>query len=161
MSIAVVVQDLISILDAFSLISEGKEVSELSLLNFWGFSYGTIIGQYFASMYPNHVGGVVFDGVAYIKTWIFPIDIGRDECRTTDKAFASFFVYNHRARPPSANGTSGCAYYTGNSSADIYTRYKKTLFQLDPTRAKNSNWANTSIIEEGYQLFHSIPLKAL
>ena len=34
------------------------------LLQYWGFSYGTIIGQTFASMYPDRVGRLVLDGVA-------------------------------------------------------------------------------------------------
>ena len=32
-------------------------------LQYWGFSYGTIVGQTFASMYPSRVGRLVLDGV--------------------------------------------------------------------------------------------------
>ncbi|PVG01812.1 alpha/beta-hydrolase [Serendipita vermifera] len=32
-------------------------------LQFWGFSYGTILGSTFATLYPNSVGRVVIDGV--------------------------------------------------------------------------------------------------
>lgn len=31
-------------------------------LNFWGFSYGTILGGYFAALYPDKVGRLVSDG---------------------------------------------------------------------------------------------------
>jgi pimeloyl-ACP methyl ester carboxylesterase len=37
---------------------KGKE-----MLQFWGFSYGTIVGQTFASVYPERVGRLVLDGV--------------------------------------------------------------------------------------------------
>ncbi|KIM93355.1 hypothetical protein OIDMADRAFT_106925 [Oidiodendron maius Zn] len=43
-------------------------------LQYWGFSYGTLLGQTFASMYPHLVGRVVLDGVVdsdrhYSGTW--------------------------------------------------------------------------------------------
>ena len=37
-------------------------------LNFWGYSYGTIIGGVFASMYPEKVGRIVSDGRYNIRS---------------------------------------------------------------------------------------------
>ncbi len=59
MSTTVVVKDMISILNAYANSTDSKGVKNPSLLNYWGFSYGTAIGQEFASIYPDRVGRVV------------------------------------------------------------------------------------------------------
>lgn len=64
MSSAVVARDLLSIVDAFAKTERGKSAHDASLLNFWALSYGTIIGQTFASMYPDRVGRILLDGRA-------------------------------------------------------------------------------------------------
>ncbi|QRV78194.1 Abhydrolase domain-containing protein [Ceratobasidium sp. AG-Ba] len=38
-------------------------------VNFWGFSYGTVIGIYFVNMFPDRVGRVVLDGVVDPEIW--------------------------------------------------------------------------------------------
>ncbi len=40
-----------------------KETRELPRLNYIGISYGTLLGNYFASMFPGRVGRMVLDGV--------------------------------------------------------------------------------------------------
>ncbi|GJJ10317.1 hypothetical protein Clacol_004543 [Clathrus columnatus] len=56
-----VVRDMVSIWDCV-------EPSETGL-NYWGFSYGTVIGNYFANMFPERVGRVVIDGVVDPVGW--------------------------------------------------------------------------------------------
>jgi len=63
MTTATVARDMVSILDAFQASEDGQKCGDSGLLNYWGISYGTVIGQTFASMFPERVGRVVLDGV--------------------------------------------------------------------------------------------------
>lgn len=38
-------------------------------LQYWGFSYGTALGGYFASMFPGRIGRMVLDGTGYLPDW--------------------------------------------------------------------------------------------
>ena len=40
-------------------------------LVYWGFSYGTILGATFATMFPEHVGRMVLDGVVNSDEWYY------------------------------------------------------------------------------------------
>ena len=48
------VRDLVYLVD--SLNGEGSDV------NFWGISYGTVIGTYLTQMFPDRIGRVILDG---------------------------------------------------------------------------------------------------
>lgn len=63
MSTAVVARDMLSIVDAFSASERGKDLANSTLLNYWGFSYGTFLGETFASLYPDRVGRMALDGM--------------------------------------------------------------------------------------------------
>jgi pimeloyl-ACP methyl ester carboxylesterase len=60
-------------------------------LRYWGFSYGTVLGQTFASMFPDRVERVVVDGVVdmddyYVGGWRHNLD-------DSEKVIDSFFRY--------------------------------------------------------------------
>ena len=54
LSSAFVVEDMVRIIDA---------LNEDGMLRFWGMSYGTALGQYFAAMYPERVDRMILDSV--------------------------------------------------------------------------------------------------
>lgn len=63
--------------------------TENPLLNYWGFSYGTMLGNTFASMFPHRIGRMVLDGVVdaedYVATgWTTNL---QDNNKTWDKFF--------------------------------------------------------------------------
>ncbi|KAI8812430.1 Alpha/Beta hydrolase protein [Cladochytrium replicatum] len=62
MSTASVARDLDALREAF-----GQEVT-----NYWGFSYGTVLGSTYVNMFPDRVGRVILDGV------VDPIDYAGD-----------------------------------------------------------------------------------
>ncbi|EJT96862.1 hypothetical protein DACRYDRAFT_102606 [Dacryopinax primogenitus] len=51
--------------DFITRVLEGEE----ALINFWGASYGTILGQYLVNMFPDRVGRVGIDGVVDGIAW--------------------------------------------------------------------------------------------
>lgn len=95
MNTGTIVRDMVAILDSYSASSAAAAVSDASLLNYWGFSYGTFIGQTFASMFPNRIGRVVLDGVE--EPYGHIAGTGVDSLSDTDDAFLTFFYYCSRA----------------------------------------------------------------
>lgn len=64
---------------------------EPPLLNYWGLSYGTYLGNTFASLFPDRIGRMVLDGVVdaddYAKTgWT-------SNLQDNNKTWATFFQY--------------------------------------------------------------------
>lgn len=139
MSTATNARDMLSIVDAFAATTDGQRTSIPSrLLNYYGVSYGTFLGQTFASMFPDRVGRMVLDGVVgpdgYLAGEITNLS-------DLDGIIAAFFVYCFKAGP------SVCPYYTGSSARDIYSRFTQSLAQLDAQKAKSQNWSNATDIE--------------
>ncbi|KAH7310031.1 hypothetical protein BKA65DRAFT_414371 [Rhexocercosporidium sp. MPI-PUGE-AT-0058] len=138
MTTATVVRDLITIVDAYAASSDGKRASQdPKLLNYWGFSYGTIIGQTFASMFPDRLGRVVIDGVVDPDLYI-AADINALYTIDQDKVFSTFFLYCHQAGP------TLCPFYTGKTPVDIYNRFESMLSDLNFTYAKQQHWENAT-----------------
>jgi pimeloyl-ACP methyl ester carboxylesterase len=83
-------------------------------LVYWGFSYGTLLGATFASMFPDRVGRVILDGVVDADYYVSPI--WTESLLDADAVQESFFEYCHKAK-------EACAFYrTGDSAADLKAR---------------------------------------
>lgn len=90
-------------------------------LKYWGFSYGTVLGGTFASMYPDKVERLVSDGNVDYREWYYKERV--NFLRDTDKVMAAFYELCHRAGP------AVCAFYA-ESPAAIEARLEALLERL-------------------------------
>jgi pimeloyl-ACP methyl ester carboxylesterase len=74
-----VAHDMISIIDA---------LGEDGLLRYYGWSYGTALGDYFAAMFPERVERMVLDGNVNPYTW--QLGSRSEAFQDADKAFSAF-----------------------------------------------------------------------
>ncbi|CAE6402052.1 unnamed protein product [Rhizoctonia solani] len=80
---ATVVRDL----ELLSRVIEGPE----KLVNFWGFSYGTVVGSYFVNMFPERVGNVTIDGVVDPTLWAETVNNQKPgDLVDTERAYTNF-----------------------------------------------------------------------
>ncbi|KAH8671705.1 hypothetical protein BX600DRAFT_538138 [Xylariales sp. PMI_506] len=140
MSTATTARDMASIVEAFAETTDGQRAAKPSgLLNYYGISYGTFLGQTFASMFPDMVGNMVLDGV--VNTAGYLANEMTSSVLHLDGIIAAFFVYCHAAGP------STCSYYTGSTPKDIYDRFNASFYQLDAQKAADEGWDNATNIE--------------
>ncbi|PVH75712.1 alpha/beta-hydrolase [Cadophora sp. DSE1049] len=141
MTTATVARDLVSILDAYAMTPEGRKAErDPKALNYWGYSYGTMIGQAFASMFPKRVGRVVVDGVLDPDAWV----AGTLDAISTidqDKIFATFFFYCHSAGP------TLCPFSANATALDIFNRFEIMISHLNSTHATQQNWENATALD--------------
>ncbi|KAK5271900.1 hypothetical protein LTR99_000941 [Exophiala xenobiotica] len=96
---------------------------QVPLLNYWGLSYGTLLGNTFASMFPNRIGRMVLDGVVdaddYTATgWT-------SNLQDNNKTWTKFFEYCFEAGPrcPLFDKSTKCP-------DEIRAKVETFLFQL-------------------------------
>ncbi|KAF3126485.1 hypothetical protein TWF569_000559 [Orbilia oligospora] len=106
MNTVVVATDMLSIGKALA--RERNQPEDTTLVNFYGISYGTLLGQYFATLYPNNVGRFLLDGVVDAETWISHSDVNTTVTHA-DKAWSLFFSSCFNAGP------ERCSFYTARS----------------------------------------------
>lgn len=141
MSTATVARDMLSVVKAFAATGDGRRAALPSeLLNYYGISYGTFLGQTFASMFPKNVGRMALDGnvspADYLKSGTI------ESINHLDGVLASFFIYCHQA------GKSACSYYTGSTPKDIYKRFYRSFIRLDARKAQTAGWSNATDVED-------------
>jgi pimeloyl-ACP methyl ester carboxylesterase len=91
-------------------------------LQYWGMSYGTIIGSTFAAMHPDKVGRVIIDGVVdpedhYAGAWM-------TQLQNSDQIITKLSEYCFKAGP------EGCELHTGSSPADVEARFTSVMMSL-------------------------------
>ncbi|KAJ3100505.1 hypothetical protein HDU97_002187 [Phlyctochytrium planicorne] len=79
-----------------------REALGQDVLNYIGFSYGTVLGMTYVNMFPDRVGRVIIDGVADITTW------------TSDT-----FTYNKEAIQDTNEVLRGFATECANAGVDL------------------------------------------
>lgn len=93
------------------------------MLQYWGVSYGSVIGVTFASMHPHRVGRMLIDGIVdpddYYRTdWL-------KNLQDNDKVFSKLCQYCFDARP------ERCPLWTGSSGTDIEKMIKHFMQNLE------------------------------
>jgi pimeloyl-ACP methyl ester carboxylesterase len=92
-------------------------------INFYGASYGTILGSTFAALYPSKVRRMVLDGVVDVKQWYSGRGFG--DFSQTEKCVDSFFETCYAA------GTKCAFKKQSKSPAEIKKRFENILADLD------------------------------
>jgi pimeloyl-ACP methyl ester carboxylesterase len=80
-------------------LSEGSN-EDVPLLNYWGLSYGSYLGNTFASMFPERVGRVILDGV--VDAYDYAATGWTSNLRDNAKTWSKFFEYCFQAGPKCA-----------------------------------------------------------
>ncbi|KAF7305892.1 hypothetical protein HMN09_00743400 [Mycena chlorophos] len=108
-------QDMLTITEAFG----------FEKLQYWGISYGSVLGATFAALFPDKIGRVVIDGVFPIDKWY---SANTNTLVDTDKVLDAFFTSCFEVGP------SLCAFHNNASSAsDIAAAYDNLLSSIQQT----------------------------
>ncbi|KAK6526360.1 hypothetical protein TWF694_004957 [Orbilia ellipsospora] len=137
MNTVVVATDMLSIGKALA--RERGLPENTTLVNYWGGSYGTLLGQYFATLYPKNVGKFVLDGVVDAESWIK----GQQEHTKLihgDEAWSFFPSHCFKAGP------AHCKFYA-NSVDAIRERFNNLTTKLSVIRDLPQTEASDSAVD--------------
>ncbi|KAK6533775.1 hypothetical protein TWF694_002705 [Orbilia ellipsospora] len=149
MNSVVVATDMLSI--AKALAREAGRPEANVTVNFYGMSYGTALGQIFASLYPSNVGKFLLDGVLDVNTYI-PRKRMYDTVAHADEAWSGFFTFCNDF------GSDHCKFFAKGGVNAIRGRFNKIMSKLDPTKYEGKN---SSDIEKVTTLLGDVKNKML
>lgn len=102
-------------------------------LNYYGFSYGTYLGQVYATLFPEQVGRFVWDGVLNAKNAFYEANL--DQNIQFDKNMDVYWKYL---------ADNDAAFGLGTDWQAIKTGYYQLLDELEATPAAGGQLAPTS-----------------
>jgi pimeloyl-ACP methyl ester carboxylesterase len=114
------VKDMEGIRAAYQAAATAAKKPKLDKLNFYGFSYGTWLGQVYASTYPAKVGRFILDGVVDPSTYWYKSNLQQDIW--FDKNLNTFFAWI---------AAHNASYHLGTSGPKIRAGYNTMLKRLD------------------------------
>ncbi|RNL77330.1 alpha/beta fold hydrolase [Nocardioides marmorisolisilvae] len=141
------VRDMESIRQAYYNQATSAKKPMLTKLNFYGFSYGTWLGQVYAARYPTKVGRFILDGVIDPRRYWYHSNLDQDVW--FDKNLNSFFswIAQHDS-----------TYHLGTSWLTIRSGYNRLLKQLDAHPAASGKLGpdelTDAILEASYYVYH-------
>ncbi|OTB04647.1 hypothetical protein M426DRAFT_58064 [Hypoxylon sp. CI-4A] len=102
---------------------------DLPRIQYWGVSYGTVLGNYFASMFPGRVGRMMLEGVVDVHD--YNAGLWSKNLQDADKVFDTFWTTCFEAG-------SACAVYKPNDTSpnDIRKRFETFLDELTDSPAQ-------------------------
>jgi len=91
-------------------------------VQYWGFSYGTVLGVTFATLFPKEVERMVLDGVVDIHDWVAQRQLKMLD--DTEHVWNSFYTFCSKAGP------ERCSFHTGTKPSHIHARFHSLLTEL-------------------------------
>ncbi len=133
-------------LDSVADMDSIREALGADTLNYYGFSYGTYLGQVYATLHPDRVGRFVLDGVVDPdRVWY---DANTDQDRAFDANMDVFWAY--LARHPRV-------FRLGRNAGKIKRGYYKLLRRLDRRPAAHRRLGPSELadamLEAGYYVY--------
>ncbi|KAG8998126.1 hypothetical protein FRB94_007181 [Tulasnella sp. JGI-2019a] len=133
------VQDMVAIADAIT--------GPGNLINYYGYSYGTILGAYFINLFPERVGRVVVDGVVNVtmSSSLKAYEFFASSISDGDKALQGFLTQCAEAGP------SGCALASSNSTQASLNAWVDQLindaYNFAPLGSGITSWDVRTLLE--------------
>ncbi|GAA6010280.1 hypothetical protein JCM11491_006246 [Sporobolomyces phaffii] len=125
-------------------------------VNYWGFSYGTILGATFAAMFPQKVNRFVLDGVSDSVSYTQDFwQWGVDGMTDTHKTLSGFFS------SCAESGPKGCAFASENSTATELRHRLDSIYDTlreRPLPVGTSDWGPGVVTASDvhYTIFHAL-----
>jgi pimeloyl-ACP methyl ester carboxylesterase len=138
---AAVVQDMVHFTELQATLN-GEKDSKTSKIWYFGVSYGTVIGQTLAAMYPDRVGRIILDGNVNADEF-YTKGLTASSLEDSEKAFDIFF------RNCAGAGPEKCAFARNSTTfQEVRHRFNALLDQLEKTPLIN-NYSQPGIVTRG------------